>query len=113
MRVWSRLTWVVILGAMGIGFVWIVWIKHSPGFDWQGPLAVGAFAWLGLVGARKGLESIGCPRCSRPFAGPARKTRKFGVRDPWVMAVRVPARPVGCHHCGLPYGAERDPDGGE
>ena len=36
-----------------------------------------------------------CPRYHRPFVG-----------------LLWPAFPTHCRHCGLPFGAERDPDGG-
>ena len=107
MRGNARLTLLVVVLGFAAGFLLInLACAVAPG--WVLGLTVGIPVYVGLLAARRRLESVPCPRCGQSFVGPAKARRGWGKRDPWLVAWRVPTHPVNCYRCGLPFGAPRD-----
>jgi len=105
MRVLHRVRW-----AKPVGFVLLALAAVLPdvveGHLWQAVIvAAGGGIALGVV-ADCVAEFLRCPRCLRRYWWGS------GTNQPVLEFLGPASPPAECGHCGLPFGAERDPDGG-
>ena len=94
-----------VLGSTAVGLVWIgsfIVVRHAGvvARDVWWPLVVMTLLVVVNVTANLKLRFHPCPRCSDAFCR-FRLAFSKERRGPWK-----------CENCGLPFGAERDPDGG-